>query len=1554
MPLVRFAVRNEYGLGVPELYKDAVQEEDPKAVLEGVTVAGLVGILRQLGDLAEFAAEVFHGLQEQVASTASRSRKLGTRVQRIEASMPQLEKAILSQTSHIHFAYTPGTEWHPRIRNEQNHFIYDDLSHYIMDSYEECREPPRLQLLDRFDAGGPGSCLKRYSDPAFFKRASASSEIANGEKPRYEKKARKNKRRRSSQRSGSVPNYTPAFSGRMHLSSTGQRQSPLSHAGSACDMSFRSGKVDQSDSLCSKDGMDFIECVFYSSTSIPHNNTETTESSSGHGGKILDTKESVCRDEQTAVSATCNPDMETTVPHSSSTTCDKKLELLQPMDIAYRIDDIQDAPKTTFNLYEQDSKPIPVESRNQVDDLSEYGSTPRSIVSDYGPKATAADMQGVSKANFDLDEAEMRPIGVEKVNQADDLSECGSIPEPNVHGRYPETIIDRKFMELTGSDCMIDEALEMLQRNFQPHDHSLEPANMADLTQVREFSAAENTLGSITKGELLHCPIDSKLGRGEVQCVLDTNSDVAELDSGTINTEQVSQVETFCEGENTVTVIEWPQFDDIDSETDNFVDALNMIESESESDFECQTRKAVELSPASNDGVEDTMIKEHKALMISDQEYEEENPSASDNYKEEIADDLPYSQALVPSTGIESLECAQSSCNKSAAEGWKLDDSAVDGSQHSTASLPSATVLSLEHAQSYCSELAVVQGQKLDDSMCLFDDGYGQSNKSSSAYIEYPEHGHSSFSKSAAEGQCLDDSACMFDYLQCSTASLSSGNILSLENAQSSGSSVAVVQGQELDDATCLPDDSEGSFDDSRFSAAASSSAAVVCQEPVRSSCEQLAIPHSQKLDDSTCLLNEPSMTSNNSSSADFESLEQAESSCNESAAEGQEMDHREGLFDDTQGSTASLPSATITFHEHAKVPCSESKAVQGPKLDDSTCFFDEQLVECPKSSSAPNTSERIVFSDRRPVLCEIAASSSQACPKEGTSQNSQIPQEMPVGFSSTSPLAFWTNGNLLGLAPSKPTVLSASSSVDSAPMNSGNDITVGQFNQNIAQRVNDSARTQALSPKDSECSGTKEAKMNTFDQDFGSLTYKSDQISDKKHGTTLHHDRLNLTDLCFSQGLTNGHVIPLETKGSSSVGVKNVSAELTNKSEDNSSLLSFLGRGLLKNSLRRTGSLVYDDKPKINDPSSNEFGTGAHSSFVHAAPETNLKRDSNSPVNSPPPSPPLEHMKISFRPIDGFESSRLKLKYPEGVDHHESGIDIFPSFQLVPEPSSLKHDIGSDSDDDTFCRSNACMSDDFLNHLSDSNSEEWESEDSSESNYHAVYDSFHRISSAQTATSSPHCEGATHRSLQVGSRPADAITLESSPSFDLPVLDTKNPFSFQEMKLSLHEEVDATPFQEQMPQTPPLPPVQWRVSRLLADAAEINQYPKSDSLTWSFDTKLSGSSIPHLAKVNSAKVPSASEDPAAVTTEKLDDQKLDCQQQNSVVVNGRKTDEKGDFLHQIRAKSFNLKRIETSRSTNAPGTTASDKVTAILQKANEIRKAVASDDGEDDGWSDT
>ncbi|EPS65076.1 hypothetical protein M569_09703, partial [Genlisea aurea] len=174
MPLVRLDLRNEYALGVPELYGMA-GEEDPKGILEGVAVAGLVGVLRQIGDLAEFAAEVFHGLQEDVTTTTSRSHRLIGRVKRLEAALSPLEKAVLAQRSHLHFAYTAGSIWHTRFRIEKSHFIYGDLPKFIMDSYEDCRGPPRLQLLDRFDPGGPGSCLKRYSDPSFFKRASSAA-----------------------------------------------------------------------------------------------------------------------------------------------------------------------------------------------------------------------------------------------------------------------------------------------------------------------------------------------------------------------------------------------------------------------------------------------------------------------------------------------------------------------------------------------------------------------------------------------------------------------------------------------------------------------------------------------------------------------------------------------------------------------------------------------------------------------------------------------------------------------------------------------------------------------------------------------------------------------------------------------------------------------------------------------------------------------------------------------------------------------------------------------------------------------------------------------------------------------------------------------------------------------------------------------------------------------------------------------------------------------------------------------------------------------------------
>ncbi|GMI93482.1 WASP (WISKOTT-ALDRICH SYNDROME PROTEIN)-FAMILY VERPROLIN HOMOLOGOUS PROTEIN 2 [Hibiscus trionum] len=334
MPLARAQVRNEYGLGKPELYKE-VNREDPKAVLDGVAVSGLVGILRQLGDLAEFAAEVFHGLQEQVMSTASRSHKLTVRVKRIEAALPPLEKAVLSQTSHIHFAYTAGCQWHPRLRNEKNHFICNDLPRFIMDSYEVCRDPPPLHLLDKFDAGGPGSCLKRYSDPTYFRRASGISTEEDAEKYPRNWKTHKSKKRRSSHKNGKLSRGSSL----LNRGSRMQFISPMdigrissSPTASTVDMTLRSEVGGRSNSFDSRTASGYNESVSELGSSLLPVEYDSKELSSTllHEPDILASDFPV---EQTRVlndNLSHSSSQEQIAPSPSYVTWDEKAEIMEP------------------------------------------------------------------------------------------------------------------------------------------------------------------------------------------------------------------------------------------------------------------------------------------------------------------------------------------------------------------------------------------------------------------------------------------------------------------------------------------------------------------------------------------------------------------------------------------------------------------------------------------------------------------------------------------------------------------------------------------------------------------------------------------------------------------------------------------------------------------------------------------------------------------------------------------------------------------------------------------------------------------------------------------------------------------------------------------------------------------------------------------------------------------------------------------------------------------------------------------------------------------------
>ncbi|KAI3824490.1 hypothetical protein L1987_05950 [Smallanthus sonchifolius] len=327
MPLVRVEVRNEYGLGMPELYTET-DREDPKAVLDGVAVAGLVGILHQLGDLAEFAAEIFHGLQEQVLITSSRSHKLIERVHTVESALPPLEKAILAQRSHLHFAYTAGSHWHTRLRTEQSHFIYSDLPRFIMDSYEDCHDPPRLFKLDKFDIGGPGSCFRRYSDPTYFKRSSAGPYEAHLQSVLREKKPRRHKKKRSSARYRDVTHGAPVImhGGSMDFGSANLKDNPSQDVSTfhVPQESKIEPEIDRLTSFDSKHGSGYIECIFRPSCSTQSEDNNAKEASSDSNLQHNSYLDSPSLDENTNNSYLAEDGMS----KSAYITWDEKLEII--------------------------------------------------------------------------------------------------------------------------------------------------------------------------------------------------------------------------------------------------------------------------------------------------------------------------------------------------------------------------------------------------------------------------------------------------------------------------------------------------------------------------------------------------------------------------------------------------------------------------------------------------------------------------------------------------------------------------------------------------------------------------------------------------------------------------------------------------------------------------------------------------------------------------------------------------------------------------------------------------------------------------------------------------------------------------------------------------------------------------------------------------------------------------------------------------------------------------------------------------------------------------
>ncbi|XP_052183308.1 protein SCAR3 isoform X2 [Diospyros lotus] len=1159
MPLVRVQVRNEYGLGQPQLYTE-VDREDPKAVLDGVAVAGLVGILRQLGDLAEFAAEVFHGLQEQVMSTSSRSHKLMVRLQGFETAFSPLEKGIMAQKSHLHFAYTAGTVKHPHLQNEQNQFIYGDLPHFVMDSYEECRHPPCLHLLDKFDSGGPGSCLKRYSDPTFFRRASTITGEGNVGRASKDGKARQSKtkiRRNRVCLGSSVSNHSD------RTRSTSVQVD--GHSVSPFDVRLKSDLGDRYNSFDSRTGSSYAQHV------------------------------------------------------------------------------------SNLNYY------MVPEEREPKD--SSFSSL-RMHHNDCTYSASVDTNNGVAHEDFP------QSVSQEKTGP---LPSCVNWDEKTEKAEPSGQLFDH------------DETAEMLTENFSRDAQKKGEENFRSVDQ-RNFH------------------FDNK----------DTTSSIS--------------------GQN--------QPDDVESEPDKYMDALNTIESESETDKGRRIKKDVEHYSNSNDD------------QIQDGAH-----GLTGHYSE-----------MQPSE-VESCAAA-----------------------------------------------------------------YGSSNILTSSYR------------------------------------LSSFNHQGAQN---------IGHGRSSYHPGIRPSNME------------------VCPAAYSSSIIEMPF-------------DKPNSVS---------SLVYAYEALSQMAKETSDMRNYQGM----------------DFHRNDEIlDGSNEESVVSSLLHPSS------LETNPKS-----TSDQII------------------CTSYGSDKSR-------MEHSGVQSVKFWTNGGLLGLEPSKPLDFSLAKPVTQESATRTED-DISPSNQSSTFNSDGDGRNPdkfIWSSKSIDRNSSSPSMSCPRDQDAMSNKKISWKFSPTEAGTNhkryddSHHSRV-INDLEHS--LKGSSAAIHEAEQTVTANVKATSPGESQSGGENASQVFGLSNGFLGSDFQRKALVVHDEKAEL--PSFRKTGVHVPNRRNHIAAyqtpsektfEENL--GSGSPINSPCSSPPLQHMKISFQPINGFETSKLKLKLPNMIYLHGSSGDMLPSFQLVPE-STDSRDNDSDSDDDTFCRSSSYISDDCLSHHSDSNSEQWESDDTPPCK-DELCDTLHRISSTESASRSVGLGRTGNGRFNADPRlqsPYVETCPESGQSSDLPSLSTLNPLFEKEMKTGSDAKdlLESLLPKETTPSPPPLPPLQWRVTKSQSDVTTGKLDSMSNALNHAFDMKAMESTISPESCPIPVKPQQNTDKAITFTPKKPEAHKLNLENHVNQAINYKSIDEKEDFLHQIRTKSFSLRRTVTEKQTDTPAHTASDKVVAILVKANAIRQAVGSDDCDDeDGWS--
>ncbi|KAL0921512.1 hypothetical protein M5K25_008591 [Dendrobium thyrsiflorum] len=1354
MPLVRFELKNEYGLGDPRLYQGAPkEEEDPRSILGGVTVSGLVGILRQLGDLAELAAVVFHDVHQLVMTTAARGHKVLNRIQKIEATLPRFEKAVHEQNSHIHFAYIAGCGWHAKIQTGQSHIFFSDLPEFMLDSYEECHDPPRLHLLDKFDSAGAGACLKRYSDPSYFRMFMASSDSVMVEKANIGMKVQRKKKPRSKGRNGLAHH---SINVTLHGRSNMQFASLVTD-----ELSFSVDDASASDTL-SISGFTTEHAHFSSDKRSGCLEVQTTPASmskelyDGMPATEVETTEKVdCIINDDNKVTTCDYVIQDSLhqkkdPSSSSISCDEKPEVVKYVSQMLS----HDIPEDGLNPKAAGHSSLLSNGNHLIDG---HGTRGEQISRSWTWDESSNDSLGACVKTVSI-----LPSFVSKENATGNLE----IPDKIVYSTCSAALDEEAEI--------IDSASSKFPDGLIPSRHldsdlllvTLEMSNQQSEMNYTEMHNQENVLPDNIKAAV---PSSAGGHIGILTSQLDKYMDATNaLDSKAQTNFEYSGQEMIlsphlnyngmeCEINKSLPVT-IPWLDDVDSEIvheprsslkKNFSQVIfDHLHSSGSAESTSRLLDAVENTFSESLAYDGTMINSERInsapwlgviiplteAMVFDR-IPPEGSLTRDSFDDNYAKTVSENEILCEHRTKQEMESKA--------------DSNISGkeSKHSSEKVIAASKLDCPDYETHvasCSS-APCPGFIIPSTQAVVVDGVPPPESLSQDYFSGTSAKTASEKQIFCECQTKHETESTYD-LKCQGNEYQSNieKVIAAAKLDDSDSNTRAMVSDGIPPEESL---SQDSFVD--ISAKIATENEVLCEHQTKQGTE--------------------SMTKSNCQGTEYQII-------TEKVITASKFD---GPSSETHVASRGASDAYAS-----PILCDPIISSSVESISSSTLSSDVTLSGSPINIVSPRND----FEDPCGNMSVQLTNKSVILPSDVTAATTGVSRGFPVDSLRKSSINIWTNGGLLGLEPSKPPDISVpnaygsddiyhdrlAASSQARVLGSGNESRKLFFEADKLNRISFPEQDNAvgkISDNQSESMFSKQCPKGSIQAssfcEIGKaqnayLTGATSEIDSfqGKEGSTVSSEAYiyckNRPESIVSRRNNIGMSV-----GFSSLAHRFLVSSLQRKSSM-TGIAPF--SELMKNDVHKLlGTKIHSkDKegPKQTISSAPLRQLGNKEDLAH---EFSEKLVSSSLDSSGYQSPPLEHMKVSFNPMIDSDVSKLNLEF---CSSQQQGNMMFPSFQLLPASSQPLLDGVLESDDDTFCRSCPYSSDDLLTLHSESDAEIWGEDE---------IDILYRIEATDSISSSIElnaCNACTISQVSDDEnleRGCDELSFNSSDIMDLP-----------------------------------------------------------------------------------------------------------------------------------------------------------------------------------------